>query len=228
MNAPSTSAPATHPEPELERNRPRGLASWASWVALALVAIWVTLMTRFGNTDVYSVMGPYACIVTGVCIALSPREVLASLSCNVRGVLLGLLVGAAMTALTYPAFKLAVRFMPGLEAQVAGLYQFASTTSLGKALFWVGTLVVAEEVLFRQVLPRALQLWTAERVAFALAVVIYSFAQLGSGSWIIFLLALVCGTVWAALRMYTGSITPSLIAHGIWTPTVIVFFPVVG
>jgi membrane protease YdiL (CAAX protease family) len=185
-------------------------------------------MSRFGNTDVYLVMGPYACVVTVVCIALSPREVLAAFRCNVTGVLLGLVVGAAMTALTYPAFSLAVRIIPGLHAQVAGLYQFASTTSLSKALFWVTTLVIAEEVLFRQVLPRALQLWTAERIAFALAVVIYSFAQLGSGSWIIFLLALVCGTTWTALRLYTGSITPSLIAHGIWTPTVIVLVPVVS
>lgn len=228
MNAPTTStasSPSATGTPELENNRPRGLASW---VALVLVAVWVTLMTRFGNTDVYSVMGPYACVVTAVCIALSPREVLASFSCNARDVLLGLVVGVVMTALTYPAFSLTVRFMPGLEAQVAGLYQFASTTSLGKALFWVCTLVIAEEVLFRQVLPRALQLWTAERVAFALAVVVYSFAQLGSGSWIIFLLAVVCGTIWTALRMYTGSIVPSLIAHGIWTPTVIVLVPVVG
>jgi len=225
VSAPTTSTSgATHPEAELESNRPRTLASW---VALALATIWLTLMTRFGNTDVYSVMGPYACVVTGVCIALAPREVLAAFSCNVRGVLLGLLVGAGMTALTYPAFSLAVRFMPSLHAQVAGLYQFASTTSLGKALFWVATLVVAEEVLFRHVLPRALQMWTAERVAFALAVVTYSFAQLGSGSWIIFLLAVVCGTIWTALRVYTRSITPSLIAHGIWTPTVIVLLPVI-
>jgi membrane protease YdiL (CAAX protease family) len=193
-----------------------------------LVAVWLALMSRFGNTDVYSVMGPYACVVTGVCIALSPREVLAAFRCDVRGILLGVLVGAVMTALTYPAFALAVRFITGLEAQVAGLYQFASTTSVGKALFWVATLVVAEEVLFRHVLPRALQLWTAERVAFALAVVAYSLAQLGSGSWIVFLLAVVCGTTWTALRMYTCSITPSLIAHGIWTPTVIVLVPVIG
>lgn len=224
MNAPSTSTTGTHPEAELAANRPRALTSW---VTLALVAIWVTLMTRFGNTDVYSVMGPYACVVTGVCIALAPREVLAAFSCDVRGVLIGLGVGALMTALTYPAFSLAARIMPSLEAEVAGLYRFASTTSMGKALFWVAALVVAEEVLFRQVLPRALQMWAPERVAFALAVVAYSFAQLGSGSWIVFLLAVVCGSIWTALRVYTGSITPSLIAHGIWTPTVIVLIPVI-
>jgi membrane protease YdiL (CAAX protease family) len=207
----------------VEARRPRALASW---VALGLVAVWVVLMSRFGSTDVYSVMGPYACVVTGVCIALSPRELLAKFTCDTRGVLLGLGVGVVMTVLTYPAFSLAVRFIPSLHAQVAGLYQFASTTSVEKALLWVVALVIAEEVLFREVLPTALQLWTAERTAFALAVVAYSLAQLGSGSWIVFLLALVCGSTWTALRLYTGSVTPSLIAHGIWTPTVIVLIPV--
>jgi membrane protease YdiL (CAAX protease family) len=213
-----------HPEAELETpRRPRALATW---VAVGLVTVWVVLMSRFGSSDVYSVMGPYACVVTGVCIALSPRGLLAALSCDARGVLLGLSVGAVMTLLTYPAFLIAVRVMPSLHAQVSGLYQFASTTSLEKALLWIVTLVIAEEVLFREVLPNALQLWTAERSAFALAVLLYSLAQLGSGSWIIFLLALVCGATWTALRLYTGSITPSLLAHGIWTPTVIVLIPV--
>ena len=183
-------------------------------------------MSRFGDADVYSVMGPYACVVTLTCLALSARETLAAFSCSVRSALLGSVVGVAMTLLTYPAFSLAAQIIPGLTAQVAGLYQFASTTSAGKALLWVATLVVAEEVLFRQTLPRALQRWAAERTAFMLAIALYAGAQLGSGSWIVFLLALACGAIWTALRIYTGSITPSLIAHGIWTPTVIVLLPV--
>jgi membrane protease YdiL (CAAX protease family) len=40
------------------------------------------------------------------------------------------------------------------------------------------------------------------------------------------LIALVCGSIWTVLYRYTGSLTPSLIAHGIWSPTVIVLFPV--
>jgi membrane protease YdiL (CAAX protease family) len=213
----------THPEAELAPRRPRGLVLS---ISLILVAVWVALMSRFGNTDVYAIMGPYACVVTGVCIALSPRELLGAFACDVRGVLLGLGVGALMTLLTYPMFSAAVQLMPSLHAQVAGLYQFASTTSVSKALFWVGTLVIAEEVLFRGVLPRVLQTWTSELTAFALAVVIYAAAQFGSGSMIVSLIALVCGFIWTVLCRYTGSLTPGLIAHGIWSPTVIVLFPV--
>jgi membrane protease YdiL (CAAX protease family) len=216
-------AQAEAEQAELTAQRPRG---FVLAITLGLVAVWIALMSRFGSTDVYSIMGPYACVVAVVCFVLSPRELLAAFACDTKGVLLGLGVGAVMTLLTYPVFSFAVGIMPSLAEQVAGLYSFATTTSLGKALFWVCTLVIAEEVLFRSVLPRVLQLWTAERSAFALATLVYAFAQLGSGSFIIFLLALVCGAIWAALRLYTGSITPGLLAHAIWTPTVIVLFPV--
>jgi membrane protease YdiL (CAAX protease family) len=213
----------THPEAELSPRKPRALALT---VSACLVAVWVALMSRFGNTDVYTVMGPYACIVSVVCFALYPRELLSALACDVRGLLLGLGVGAGMTLLTYPVFDAAVKVMPSLHAQVAGLYQFASTTSQSAALVWVGALVIAEELLFRGVLPRVLQPWATQSSAFALAVLIYAAAQLGSGSFIVFLIALVCGTIWTALCRYTGSLTPGLIAHGIWSPTIIVLFPV--
>jgi membrane protease YdiL (CAAX protease family) len=216
----------THPEAELSPRRPRALALAVSAV---VVALWVALISRFGDTDVYTVMGPYACIVSVVCFALFPRELIAALACDVRGLLLGLGVGAGMTLLTYPVFALAVKIMPSLQAQVAGLYQFATTTSLSAALFWVGTLVIAEELLFRGVLPRVLQRvlpWASQGGAFAIAVLIYAAAQLGSGSFIVFLIALGCGTIWSALCRYTGSLTPGLIAHGIWSPTILVLFPV--
>jgi membrane protease YdiL (CAAX protease family) len=213
----------THPEAELSPRRPRGLALT---VSIVLVAVWVALISRFGNTDVYTVMGPYACIVSLVCLALFPRELIAMLACDLRSILLGLGVGAGMTLLTYPVFALAVKIMPGLQAQVAGLYHFATTTSVSAALFWIGTLVIAEELLFRGVLPHVLQPWASQGRAFALAVLIYAAAQLGSGSFIVFLIALGCGTIWAALCRYTGSLTPGLIAHGIWSPTILVLFPV--
>ncbi|HET8936213.1 MAG TPA: CPBP family intramembrane glutamic endopeptidase [Polyangiales bacterium] len=213
----------THPETELSRRKPPALVLS---ISTCLVVVWVALMSRFGDTDVYKVMGPYACIVSVVCIALYPRELLGALACDVRSLLLGLGVGIGMTLLTYPVFSAAVNVMPSLQAQVAGLYQFASTTSQSAALFWVGALVIAEELLFRGVLPRALQPWATQARALTLAVLVYAAAQLGSGSFIVFLIALVCGTIWTALCRYTGSLTPSLIAHGIWSPTIIVLFPV--
>lgn len=215
--------PEAHPDTELAPHRPRALDLW---VVFGLLGVWVALMSRFGDGDVYSVMGPYACAVTGVCFALSPRELLDTLSCDARGLLLGLGVGVVMTLLTYPAFDIATQLIPSLDKQVAALYRGADSTSLARALVWVAALVVAEEVLFRGVLPRALQVLTPPRTAFALAVLVYACAQLGSGSWIVFLLAIVCGTAWTLLRIYTGSLSPGLIAHGIWSPTLLLLYPV--
>lgn len=216
----STSTPN---ETELDQGRPSTLTLL---VTLGLVVIWVTLMSRFGSGDVYVVMGPYACIVIVACIVLSPKQLLHSLACDLRALLWGLGIGLLMTGLVYPVFDLSVRLVPALQPQVAGLYHGASTEHVYKALLWILVLGVAEELLFRGVLPRALQLWLPERSAFAVALLAYSFAQLGSGSWIVFMLALVCGAAWSGLRLHTGSLTPGLIAHAIFSPTVLLLHPV--
>jgi membrane protease YdiL (CAAX protease family) len=213
----------TTSDTELDQQRPSTLTLITT---IALVVIWVSLMSRFGSGDVYVVMGPYACVVIAMCIALSPRQLLQALACDGRGLLWGLGIGVLMTSLVYPAFDLAVQLVPALQPQVAGLYHVATSEHVYKAFAWILVLGVAEELLFRGILPRALQLWLAERTAFGIALLAYSFAQLGSGSWIVFLLALVCGAAWSGLRLYTGSLTPGLIAHAIFSPTVLLLHPV--
>jgi membrane protease YdiL (CAAX protease family) len=63
-------------------------------------------------------------------------------------------------------------------------------------------------------------------VAGTLSVGIYVLAQAGTGSVVVALMALVCGTVWTVQRHYTNSLLSPLIAHLIWTPTVILLRPV--
>jgi membrane protease YdiL (CAAX protease family) len=223
MNAHTTHSTTETADTELDQQRPSTISLI---VSIALVVIWVSLISRFGSGDVYVVMGPYACVVIATCIALSPRQLLHALSCDWRGLLWGLGIGVLMTSLVYPAFDLSVQLVPALQPQVAGLYHGASTDHLYKAFAWILVLAVAEELLFRGILPRTLQLWIPERAAFAVALFAYSFAQLGSGSWIVFLLALVCGAAWSGLRLYTGSLLPGLIAHAIFSPTVLLLHPV--
>jgi membrane protease YdiL (CAAX protease family) len=211
------SAEGLAPEP------PHGVELWAT---LAITVLWIFMISRFGEGDVYAVMGPFACAVVALCLALRRRELLGSFKASARGVLGGFAVGVAMTALTYPAFQLAVKVLPSLDAQVQELYHGARTTTLPKALAWVSAVILAEEVLFRGVLPRALSHVTGSRNAYVLAVVAYTLAQLGSGSFIVALLALVCGTIWTLLRVRTQSLLPALIAHAIWTPITLLLYPV--
>jgi len=196
------------------------------WSTLGLTVLWIVMISRFGEGDVYSIMGPFAVAVCALCFGLRRSELLSSFRASAPGVLLGIAVGVGMTVLTYPAFQLAVKIVPSLDAQVQDLYHGARSTTLPKALAWVSAIVLAEEVLFRGVLPKALCQLTQRRYAYALAVVAYTVAQLGSGSFIVALLALACGTIWTILRVRTQSLLPALIAHAIWTPTTILLYPV--
>lgn len=195
-------------------------------VLAGLIVAWFGLIQRFGEGDVYSVIGPFACAVCVVSIAIDPRAVQRWLAPHTRAVLIGLLVGVTMTALTYPVFRLAVALYPGLEPQVQGLYVGARSTTLPKALAWVVAIILAEELLFRGAWPAALQRRLPKNVAFLLSLVTYALAQLGTGSWIVVAVAGVCGSIWTVQRLYTGSLLSPLISHLIWSPTVILLYPV--
>ena len=196
-------------------------------LAFGFTGLWFALMTRFGEGDVYSVIGPYAAVVSATCLVLPPHQHLRALAVTRRGVLAGVLVGVLMTALTYPVFRIANHFIPTLEHQVRALYHSAHSTTVPVALAWLSAIVLGEELLFRDLLPQALELWTARWQAYAISGLVYALAQLGSGSFIVALLAACCAAVWSVLRIRTDSLLSAVIAHAIWTPIVIVLYPVV-
>jgi uncharacterized protein len=191
-----------------------------------MIVAWSLLMRRFGAGDIYSVIGPYASGVSATLIALRARALRAWLRPSARPIAIGVAVGVGMTLLTYPLFHLAAGLWPGLRASVHGLYAGARSTTPPTAVAWLVAIVLTEELLFRGVLPDLLQTWLAERSAYVLSWVVYGLAQYGTGSLIVVLMAVVCGAVWTLQRRYTGSLLSPLIAHLIWTPVVIVLYPV--
>ena len=46
-----------------------------------------------------------------------------------------------------------------------------------------------------------------------------------SGSLVLSLAALVCGTVWARQRQVTGSIIPGLVSHSLWSLLIFLYIP---
>jgi hypothetical protein len=46
-----------------------------------------------------------------------------------------------------------------------------------------------------------------------------------SGSVVLPLAALICGTVWARQRQVTGSIVPSLVSHALWSLLMFLYIP---
>jgi membrane protease YdiL (CAAX protease family) len=196
-------------------------------LVLGSIAGWGLLMHRFGSGgDIYAVMGPFALGVVLVVGALVRSELRVWLRPNRRAVLSGLGVGVGMTLATYPAYALVRSFVPGIGKQVAALYTAAHQTTLAAALPWVLAIIVAEEVLWRGALLHVLARRAPPALAMAISVGTYAAAQFGTGSWIVMLLALVCGTLWTLQRHFTRSLLSPLLAHLIWTPTVILFYPV--
>jgi membrane protease YdiL (CAAX protease family) len=133
-----------------------------------------------------------------------------------------------MTLLTYPVFDFAVSLFPGLEAQVAALYRAARTTTLPVALAWVTLIICAEEFLWRGALFGALARRNSTFAAVTWCVASYVMAQLGTGSWVVGAMAAVCGTLWTLQRKLSRSLLAPLLAHLIWTPTVILLRPVIS
>lgn len=113
------------------------------------------------------------------------------------------------------------RLWPVLEAQ--GYEVIGATRHPEKA-----AQMIAEELLFRGAWLAALQRRIGRNAAFAVSVALYAAAQACTGSFIVGLLALCCGTIWTLERMATGSILASIVSHMIWTPIIIVLCPVMG
>src|SRR5262245_4350378 len=138
-------------------------------------------MRRFGDGDVYAVMGPFALVVCFAVRLVRGQALREWFRPEPRAVLVGLALGAGMTALTYPVFHFAVQTWPELFADVQRLYHKAGTRSLGSAMAWVSVLVLAEELLWRGALLEALEGRMTRSTAFALSLASYAVAQLGTG-----------------------------------------------
>ena len=199
---------------------------------MGLNVAWATLLSQFGGDsggNVYVVLGPFALVVSvaATVAAMRPGAAGGWFSAGVAQVATGVGLGLVMVLLTYPAFDLATAWFPWLEPQVERLYQESRCADLSVALLWTTVIMFAEEIVWRGVWLDVLGARLGTAPAATLSVLAYAAAQLGSGSWVVCLLALVCGSVWTLLRLHTRSLLPPLIAHAIWTPTVILLHPVV-
>ena len=198
------------------------------WLLLALSVVWSQLMRNFGGADVYSVMGPFSLAVVAVLGMLVWRRDAEKtwLKLNRRVLAVGVGVGLVMTLGTYAAYRLTLLAFPSLDGVVKTLYAFAHVERLPVAFVMTVFILVAEELLWRGLLVDELRAFMPRALSEACSVLIYAFAQLGSGSFIVFALAVVCGSIWTAERRVTGSLLAPLISHLIWTPTVILLWPV--
>jgi membrane protease YdiL (CAAX protease family) len=196
------------------------------WLLSALTLAWGFVMRQFGDGEIFTIVGSYALCASALVLVLYRREIRSWFLARARQVAIGLFVGGVMTALTYPTYRVAVALVPGLEPVVVRLYRTSHEGHLGSALLWVLLIIAAEELLFRGAWLFELEALLGRRAALGLSVVVYAAAQAASGSLIVGLLALCCGTLWTIERILSGSLIAPLISHMIWTPVIILFHPV--
>lgn len=223
MDLSSLSAPlADYPE----RHASSGEATAALWLSVPLTVVWGVLAGMLGKVDLYATLGWFSmgCIVL---IALRHRKHLrALLRIDRRAIVLGLGVGILMTAVTYPAFALLRGVIPGLDRAVTELYIASDAHAFWTALAWTCVIMVAEELLWRGAWLLALTRFVGPFFAAALSVCTYGLAQGTSGSWLLPLVAVLCGTIWTMQRIATRSLLAPLLSHMIWTTTVVLTAPV--
>ena len=136
-----------------------------------------------------------------------------------RPVLIGLLASAVMIAATYVLFPLITQAIPTIGIRTRDLYaMFLVGRPRPSVLLFVIPIILAEEILWRG----AFQEWVATRfpsrpvLIVALSAATYAIAHAPFGSALLVVIAFACGLFWSALRGFSRSLLPSLIAHLAW------------
>lgn len=170
----------------------------------------------------YPTLGALAALVV-VATLLSSAHVRQALVPRARDVALGIALGALSLVATHVLFPVFARVWPPIGDEVAHLYAVAHVTPA--VLVPVALIVLAEELLWRGALPRALARDLSPATAALLSTASYTAAQLGAGSWLLALAALGLGALWMACALWTRSLVASVLAHAVWTLGVLGFWP---
>src|SRR5215211_7200965 len=143
-----------------------------------------------------------------------------------RLVAMGLVSGLTLYAL-FSAGALVVQATP-LWSGVQSVVDLTRTTAPGMVAVLVIVLGTSpsEEVLWRgAVFARLTRRYGAGWRPVVLDAVVYAAFVGLSGSLVLPLAALVCGTVWARQRQVTGSPVPSLVSHALWSLLMFLYVP---
>ncbi len=183
------------------------------------------LVTHYGTWAPLAVAGP---LLAAIVVATDARTH-ALLRPSVKLVAFGLAAAAAMIIATYVLFDLLSRMAPALKPMTANLYgelRAAKFTPFERGAL-IPIVAIAEEIVFRSTSLREHdEVGVRHAVAAVLLTsLIVGAAHLASGSWLLALVAGLCGVYWGGLRALTRSCVPSIISHVLWDLAVLVVWP---
>jgi membrane protease YdiL (CAAX protease family) len=143
-----------------------------------------------------------------------------------RDIAFGVLGGVAMVCATHLSYAPAIEAVPALAHEARLLYaRLDEPPGRWSAVPLIVLVVIAEELVWRGVAYPHVERRFGRLAAVAIVTITYGIPQLGSGSWLLVLLALACGFVWTLQRAATGRVAAPLLTHLTWTVSVMLLFP---
>jgi membrane protease YdiL (CAAX protease family) len=207
--------------------QPPSRPGWVLAVALAAMAVtyvgafWLEVVPFWPSIMAFSALSWWAAWHPYLPVRLRPTRQL---------VALGLAVGAVLWMVSFAVVMVARQtpLWPPLAPSVAGLGELT-----GAAPGWLAALLIvtvtspSEEVLFRgAVFARCARRLGPGWRAVVAAAGVYALLIAMSGNPLLPVAGLVCGTVWGGLRMRTGSLVPGVVAHAVWSASMLAALPV--
>ncbi len=168
-----------------------------------------------------------------VLLGAVPRSLL---HLSLRGVGVGLGAGLLMVGATHASYAVVAPLVPFAAEGTRRLFQLLNATGFSPASRAALIVVIAscEEILFRGTVPGAtvehpLRWLGRGEVKSVLAFAsLYALATATLGSPLLVVCAGLCGLLWGALRVASGSLVPVIVAHIVWDLGVLVVWPLVG
>lgn len=151
-------------------------------------------------------LGAYAYMLAVALFTGLRRWSLEDLGLNWRGIGMSLACGAV-----FIVFMIAGRLALGLAPAPR---PFEPLRLAGRVLYYFGVVAVAEEVLYRGVLYRALLVWRGAGWAVIGSAVIFGLQHAWAGPLIAGLIGI--GLLWGAIRLRAGGITGLIVVHGLY------------
>lgn len=139
----------------------------------------------------------------------------------------GVGVGLLMAVATWMLYPLSVELVPQISTEVPKLYALLRQPPGPTWAFPVIVLVVAaEEWVWRGLAIDVFSKSVSPSGAVVLSALIYVLPQVAFRSPLLVVVALLCGLIWGALRVWSRGLVAPLIAHLLWNLLVFVLFPV--
>ncbi len=132
----------------------------------------------------------------------------------------GLGVGGVWLVATHIGHYVLCRLFPTFIGQITELYSLRTNDKTSTMVGPIVAMGVAEEVFFRG--------FVQDRLGLVAAVLVYGLVQLVERKWALVLAALLGGTVWGLLFWWTEGLVAPVVAHVLWTGSLMFLWPLRG